>query len=204
MGPKPGPGKLPLARRLVMTLAGALALTNPASAQSLPRVRIETSLGNIDVEVDSVRAPVTATNFLRYVDAHFYDHGLFHRTVTPGNQPTNPVKIEVIQAGGDTTRAAQAFPAIPLERTSTTGLHHQAGAISMARGGADTAQDQFFICVTAQPGLDFGGRRNPDGQGFAVFGRVVSGQKVVRAIQRSPADGQKLTPPITILRVARR
>jgi peptidyl-prolyl cis-trans isomerase A (cyclophilin A) len=73
----------------------------------------------------------------------------------------------------------------------------------MARAGPDTAQDQFFICVTDQPELDFGGKRNPDGQGFAAFGRVTSGMDVVRAIQTRPADGQRLTPAIRIVGAGR-
>jgi peptidyl-prolyl cis-trans isomerase A (cyclophilin A) len=68
----------------------------------------------------------------------------------------------------------------------------------MAREGPDTATSDFFICIGDQPELDFGGRRNPDGQGFAAFGRVVRGMEVVRAIQGSPADGQHLAPPIRI------
>lgn len=176
----------------------------PSGPQSaLPRVRIETPLGAIEAEIDTVRAPITGANFLRYVDARLYDGGAFHRTVTLANQPQDAVKIEVVQAAGDGGRAAQAFPPIPLERTSITGLHHEAGTLSMARAGPDTARDQFFICVTAQPSLDFGGARNPDGQGFAAFGKVVAGMAVVRAIQRSHAEGQRLTPPVRIIGVVR-
>jgi len=188
---------------ILRTILGAL-IPGLLAAQTLPRVVIETTLGRIDVEIDTIRAPVSGANFLRYVDVKFYDGGIFFRTVTPGNQPNDAVKIEVIQASGDTTRRGEWFPAVPLERTTVTGLRHTAGTISMARGGPDTARDQFFICVTDQPELDFGGRRNPDGQGFAAFGRVVSGMDVVRAIQQRPADGQRLTPPIAITRVTRR
>lgn len=173
------------------------------AAQTLPRVTIETTVGPIEVAIDSIRAPVSATNFLRYVDAKTYDLARFHRTVKMANQPNNAVKIEVIQAGADTT-LHRLNPPIPLERTSATGLRHLAGTISMARGGPDTAQDQFFICVTDQPELDFGGKRNPDGQGFAAFGTVVSGMDIVRKIQQSPAEGQRLTPSIPIIRIARR
>jgi peptidyl-prolyl cis-trans isomerase A (cyclophilin A) len=70
----------------------------------------------------------------------------------------------------------------------------------MARGGPDTAQDSFAICIGDQPELDFGGRRNPDGQGFAAFGRVVKGMDVVRKIHAAPADVQQLEPPIPIRR----
>jgi peptidyl-prolyl cis-trans isomerase A (cyclophilin A) len=188
---------------VVWGAASGLAFAGLLEAQPLPRVRIETALGAIEVEVDTVRAPVTGANFLRYVDSGHYNAGRFHRTVTLGNQPANPIKIEVIQAGGDSARIADGFPPIPLERTVATGLRHRTGTLSMARGGPDSARHEFFICVTDQPELDFGGRRNPDGQGFAAFGRVVAGLEVVLAIQASPADGQRLTPPITITRAAR-
>ena len=73
----------------------------------------------------------------------------------------------------------------------------------MARGGPDTATSDFFICVGNQPELDFGGKRNPDGQGFAAFGQVTSGMEVVRRIQQSPAQGQALTPAIVIVSIER-
>jgi len=95
------------------------------------------------------------------------------------------------------------FPAIPLERTSDTGLHHVNGTVSMARVGPDTGTYEFFICVGDQPALDFGGARNPDGQGFAAFGQVVRGLDVVRQIQQAPADGQTLRPPVGILSARR-
>jgi peptidyl-prolyl cis-trans isomerase A (cyclophilin A) len=167
-------------------------------------VVLETERGEIELEVDAVRAPVTAANFLRYVDRGFYDGGVFHRTVKPDNQPDKKIKIEVIQAGINPAREKEDGPAIPLERTSKTGLKHADGAISMARDGPDTATSDFFICIGDQPELDFGGRRNPDGQGFAAFGRVVRGMEVVRAIQMAPAEGQGLKPPIKILKARRK
>ena len=147
---------------------------------------------------EPLKAPKTTANFLRYVDGGFYDGGRFHRTVTPANQPDNKVKIEVIQAGVAPAKAKAEFPPVKLERTRDTGLKHTNGTISMARDGPDTATGDFFVCVGDQPELDFGGKRNPDGQGFAAFGRVVKGMDVVRKIQTSPAAGQALTPPMGI------
>ncbi len=170
-----------------------------AAVAEEPTVRIRTSLGDIVVAVDMTHAPVTVANFLRYVAHRAYDGGRFHRTVTLENQPNNTVKIQVIQAGIDPAKEPGEFPPIPLERTTLTGIKHLAGVISMARDGPDTATSDFFICVTDQPSLDFGGARNPDGQGFAAFGHVVSGMEVVRRIQRSNARGQRLTPPVRIL-----
>ncbi len=181
---------------------GGAACSGEAAAQTLPRVVLSTELGDIEVEVDTVRAPVTGANFLRYVDLGFYRFGRFHRTVRADNQPQSKVKIAVIQAGLDTLRVRD-FPPIPLERTRATGLRHRDGSVSMARDGPDSATSDFFICIGDQPELDFGGRRNPDGQGFAAFGRVVRGMEVVRRIHEAPADGQQLEPPVPILGASR-
>lgn len=165
------------------------------------RVVLETAMGEIELELDAKRAPGTVANFLRYVDAGKYDGGRFHRTVRMDNQPQSPVKIEVIQGGA--APGVEPFPPIALERTSVTGLKHRDGAVSMARFAPDSAAVDFFICIGDQPELDFGGRRNPDGQGFAAFGRVVKGMDVVRKIQRAPFENQRLTPPVEIRRVRR-
>jgi cyclophilin family peptidyl-prolyl cis-trans isomerase len=168
-----------------------------------PRVSIETALGVIEVELDAKAAPHTVTNFLRYVQAGLYNDGQFHRTVTPANQPTNGVKIRVIQASGNPTKTNEFFPPIQIERTRDTGLKHLDGTLSMARAEPDSAQDHFFICVGDQPALDFGGKRNPDGQGFAAFGKVVKGMDVVRKIHATPAEGQSLKPAVRIQRALR-
>ena len=162
---------------------------------------IRTEMGDIAVELDAAHAPATVANFLRYVDGGFYTNGRFHRTVTMDNQPDNTVRIEVIQAGINPERDAEKFPPIAMERTSVTGLRHTDGAISMARREPDSAQSDFFICIGAQPSLDFGGDRNPDGQGFAAFGHVTSGIDVVRRIQAAPHEAQRLTPPVLILSI---
>jgi peptidyl-prolyl cis-trans isomerase A (cyclophilin A) len=180
----------------------ATAFPGAADDPKAVRVRITTDQGEIVVELDP-RAPTTVANFLKYVDGGLYDGGRFHRSVTPTNQPDNRVKIEVVQAGVDPKRAKDEFPAIKLERTRDTKVLHTDGTISMARDGPDTATGDFFVCIGDQPELDFGGKRNPDGQGFAAFGRVVKGMDVVRKIQRSPADGQTLTPPVTIVKAER-
>ena len=192
-----------LAAAVAAVVAAVVSSARPA-AQGPVRVLVQTERGNIVLEIDVMHAPNTAANFLRYVDAGHYDGGTFHRTVKMDNQPDSPVKIEVIQAGVSADRAKDGFPAIPLERTSVTGLRHTDGAISMARGQPDSASSGWFICINDQPSLDFGGARNPDGQGFAAFGRVLEGMDVVRTIQRAPnTDAQRLTPPIKILKAAR-
>jgi cyclophilin family peptidyl-prolyl cis-trans isomerase len=168
-----------------------------------PRVLIQTAVGDIEVELDQARTPLTVTNFLHYVHEGLYSDGGFHRTVTLANQPTNKVKIQVIQAAANAARSNEFLPPIRIERTRDTGVKHLDGTISMARAEPDSAQHFFFICVGDQPELDFGGKRNPDGQGFAAFGKVVKGMDVVRRIHGAPADGQNLTPMIRIQRAVR-
>lgn len=166
---------------------------------------IETEAGAIEVTLEDKRAPMTTANFLHYVDAGDYQGGIFHRTVktSPDNQPQNSIKIDVIQGGVNPEKKSQGLPPIALERTSKTGLRHRDGTISMARSGPDTATSDFFLCIGEQPSLDFGGLRNPDAQGFAAFGKVTRGMDVVRRIQQSSAEGQRLNPPIRILRIRR-
>jgi peptidyl-prolyl cis-trans isomerase A (cyclophilin A) len=176
-----------------------LAASLVASAEV--RVRVVTSAGDIVMTLDDQHAPQTTANFLHYVDAGHYKNGRFHRTVRVDNQPDSPVKIDVIQAGP--APGTRADPPIALERTSVTGIHHRDGTVSMARSGPDTATRDFFICIGDQPELDFAGKRNADGQGFAAFGQVLSGMDVVKKIQAAPADKQALTPPIAILRIER-
>jgi peptidyl-prolyl cis-trans isomerase A (cyclophilin A) len=195
--------------RRVAGLAGAVAASTLVASGSVGaqaagvRVVFETTQGKITLAVDTVHAPITGRNFLRYVDGHFYDGGHFFRTVREDNQATDPVHIAVVQVGADPARLHDQFPPIPLERTTTTGLHHLNGTVSMARNVPNSATSSFFICIGDQPALDFGGARNADGQGFAAFGRVVEGMDVVRAIWRAHANGQALTPPVAIISARR-
>lgn len=182
-----------------------------ASVQSAVAVRIETALGTIDVALDTAHAPITAGNFLKYVDAGLYDGGRFYRVTRPDNYtptPPNRPMMEIIQGGIDPSKRLQALAPIPLERTSVTGLKHVAGTISMARGtSADTATSDFFILLDDQPSLDFGGKRFDDEQGAAAFGHVTGGLDVVRKIQQQgPLQEQRkdyLVTPVTITRIGR-
>lgn len=168
---------------------------------------IHTSVGDIEAVLEDKKAPITTSNFLRYVDAHRYHGGQFHRTVktSPDNQPQSTIKIDVIQGGVNPTYQDQTtWPAIALERTSGTGLKHLDGTISMARFAPDSAVSDFFICIGDQPSLDLGGKRNPDGQGFAAFGRVTKGMDIVKKIQMSPFKDQALNPPVRIISIVRK
>ncbi|MBA4276476.1 peptidylprolyl isomerase [Flavobacterium sp.] len=177
-------------------------ITN-ASAQKKEVCIIKTSLGAITIELYPKKAPITVANFLKYVDAHLYDNTSFFRAVSLTNQPKDSVKIEVIQGGEvDSTKV---FAAIPLERTSKTGVLHKNGSISMARDTPDSATCSFFICINDQPSLDFGGKRNKDGQGFAAFGKVIEGMDVVKKIQKlHPEQEQYFKPEISILSISRK
>jgi len=185
---------------IMLTVLGALLL-GPLSAAEKVTCRIETAAGDIRIEVNLEKAPLSAANFLRYVDAGLYDGSTFFRVLTPNNQPDNEFKIEAIQ-GGDVAEE-KCFPPIAHETTKITGLLHLDGAVSMARAEPGTASCNFFICIGDQPELDCGGRRNPDGQGFAVFGRVVAGMDVVKKIQALEQEKQYLKKPSTILSIRR-
>jgi peptidyl-prolyl cis-trans isomerase A (cyclophilin A) len=210
----------PTRRAVTLTLLAVVAApgmravpgAQQAPAPGVVAVRIETPLGNIDLAIDTVHAPVTSANFLKYVDAGLYDGASFYRVTRPDNYtpaPPNRPPMEIIQGGLErSANRSRAFPPIPLERTSVTGLKHVTGTIAMARGNApDTATSEFFILLDNQPSLDFGGKRFDDGQGTAAFGHVTSGMDVVRRIQQQgplqPNNRQYLVTPVTIARVAR-
>lgn len=170
-------------------------------------VVFETSAGNFEATIDVAHAPGTAANFLKYVDDGAYDNGYFHRTVRPDTETNKVVPIQVVQASR--AQGTKSYGTIPLERTSVTGIKHLAGTLSMARAtAADSATSDFFVCVTDTPALDFGGARNPDGQGFAAFAQVTAGMDVIKKIQASPnattGNTQNLSPRIAILKAYRK
>jgi peptidyl-prolyl cis-trans isomerase A (cyclophilin A) len=197
------------ARGLLPLALLGVTLICMADTQTVTRVLMTTSMGDIELELYLDKAPLTAGNFLRLIDAAHLDDGSFYRAVSPENDNGSP-PIAVIQGGiGD---AQAPYPPITHESTNMTGLHHVDGSISMARAAIGTATTEFFICIGDQPALDFGAARNSDGQGFAVFGRVLRGMEVVRAIHSAPADaatdveyvrGQILEQPVAIERVRR-
>jgi peptidyl-prolyl cis-trans isomerase A (cyclophilin A) len=166
-----------------------------------PRIVIETSMGTITAEIYVEQAPVTAGNFLKLVDEGAYDNNraVFYRVVRMDNQ-AGDVKIEVIQGGLSDRDAVEP---ISHETTGQTGVLHLDGTLSMARSTPGTASSEFFICIGDQPELDFGGKRNPDGVGFAAFGRVTDGMDVVRKIQQQKDTAQYLIEPVAITSVRR-
>ena len=170
-----------------------------------------TSLGDIEIDLYPDKAPLTAGNFLRLVDGGHLDGGSFYRVVTYENDNGNP-KIEVIQGGLGGERESP-FEPIAHETTAQTGILHKDGVISMARGDVGTASSEFFINLTDNYMLNSGETsRNPDGQGYTAFGRVLSGFDVLREIQQQPTDapvdfeivkGQIMSDPIMINRIYR-
>ncbi len=141
---------------------------------------MSTDYGEIIIEVYERKAPVTANHFLKYISERRLNNAFFYRAVRTDN--LNPILHE---------------------NTQQTGISHHDGVISMARSEPGTANSEFFICIGDQPSLDFGGSRNPDGQGFAAFGKVIHGMEVVRSIQKLPTSGewQFLQKPVRIKNV---
>ncbi len=163
-----------------------------------PQVLIKTEMGDIKAELYTKQAPITAGNFLRYAKEGRYKDACFYRVVRMDNQPNDKVKIQVLQGGlYDDNHPSRLHP-IKHETTEQTGIRHKNGTLSMARWQPGSADSEFSICVGPQPELDYGGKRNPDGQGFAAFGKVIKGMEVVQKIHSQPADGQTLTPFIKI------
>jgi peptidyl-prolyl cis-trans isomerase A (cyclophilin A) len=171
------------------------------NAQQTDRYLIVTEAGNIEVELYPEKAPVTVDNFLAYVAKGAYKTSGFFRVCTPENESEREIKIEVIQGGN--VADSLLLPPIPIETTEETGLTHRNGTLSMARLGPNSAQSSFFICINDQPELDFNGKRNPDGFGFAAFGQVVKGMEVVKAIQSGKDENQYLVHPVGIHTIKR-
>ncbi len=192
---------MPIRRFLQILTIGLFIAVSHAHAN--PVVKMTTTMGEITIELFEQEAPETVANFLRYVDEGRYEKASFYRVVREDNQPGNQVKIAVIQGGLFKEDPDKALPPIYHETTEDTGIWHQDGVISMARLEPGTASSEFFICVGDQPELDFGGKRNPDGQGFAAFGQVIKGMSVVRRIQKRPAEGQYLKLKILIKNITR-
>ena len=170
-----------------------------------PQVTIKTELGDIVVELYPARAPKTVAAFLSYVDAGYYKNSSFYRVLSDDNQPSNAPKANLVQGGIWKTnyKRAISLPGIPHEPTNKTHLLHKDGVVSMARQAPGTATTEFFICVGDQPGFDYGGDNNPDGQGYAAFAKCIKGMQVVQKIYNRPADEQSLESPVAIINIVR-
>lgn len=187
-------------KKLIL-LCVIFALPFIAFAQTSVHCLIKTSLGDIAIELYPDKAPVTVANFMQYVDKQAYKNSSFFRACTPANEATRKAKIQVIQGGKVPMNLS--LDSIKIETTNVTGLIHKDGTLSMARSGPNSATSEFFVCIDNQPALDYGGARNPDGQGFAAFGQVTTGMDVVRKIQSQKEKGQFLLNPVLIYDITR-
>ncbi|WP_324260669.1 peptidylprolyl isomerase [Altererythrobacter sp. H2] len=200
-------------RRIILVIAAFL--TAPLAAQETPPPRtdlvaLETTLGTITVRIETERAPITAANFLRYVDEKRFDGIVFYRAMHLDREP----KPNGLIQGGTQWDPKRILPGIPHEPTSVTGLSHTNGALSMAMEEPGTANGDFSIMVQDQTGLDADPASDDPvwRNGYAVFGYVVEGMDVVQAIHALPPDpdkgegwlkGQMLAQPVKVLRARR-
>ena len=191
---------------LLALTAGMLWSCHAASDPDKPHVIIRTSAGDIEVELYLRQAPKTAGAFLSYVDSGFYKNSSFYRVLNADNQVMGAAESRLIQGGIWKTdhKRAVSIPGVPHETTKETHLLHLNGTISLARDKPGTGTTEFFICVGDQPGFDYGGENNPDGQGYAAFGKVVGGMDIVRAIYDRPENNQSFTPPVPIYSISRK
>lgn len=192
-------------RRTLLSLALVIAIPGVAAAQdeapALPRVVLETTLGPVVIEVETVGAPVTAANFLRYVEEGRFDGTSFYRAMTVD-------ATHGIVQGGTNNDPARVLPPIAHEPTTETGLSHLDGVVSMARHAPGTATGDLFIMVGDLPAYDAGRSYSVDPEGYAAFGRVIEGMEVVRRILAAPTSptlgegfmrGQMLDPVVVIV-----
>ncbi len=169
-----------------------------------PHIEIRTSLGDIEVELYPDKAPKSVGAFLSYIDSGFFKNATFYRVLNNENQPSDAFKSNLIQGGLWGTGKRKYLPGIPHESTQQTGILHKNGTISLARREPGTATTEFFICVGDQPGYDYGGENNEDGQGYAAFGKVVKGLDIVSRIYNQPESDQYFIPRIPIYNIVRR
>ncbi len=185
-----------LTRRVVAsTLLALLCVASSAQAQTAaPRVKFQTSQGDFVVELQPTKAPKTVDNFLQYVADKHYDGTIFHRVIDGF----------MVQGGGFTASMVQKPTRAPIPLEANNGLKNDVGTIAMARtGNPNSATSQFFINIANNASLN---APQPDGFGYAVFGKVVSGMDVVDKIRQTPTGNQNgfqnvPTTPITITSV---
>ncbi|MBS1668487.1 MAG: peptidylprolyl isomerase [Bacteroidetes bacterium] len=169
-----------------------------------PHVLIKTNYGNIEMELYPEQAPKSVAAFLSYVDAGYYKNSSFYRALNDENQPSGSGGIALLQGGTWKTKPElHHLPGIPHESTKKTKILHKNGTVSLSRQAPGSASTEFFICIGDQPGFDFGGNNNPDGQGYAAFGRVVKGMDIVKEIHNQPVNGESLVTPVVIKNIER-
>ncbi len=188
----------------LFSIAAALLLLSCSNSNKNPQIIIETSIGNIEAELYPDKAPKTVAAFLSYVDSGLFKNSSFYRVVFD-EMMSNDDDAGVIQGGiWQTNNAvAEKLPGIEHESPKQTGLSHTSGTLSLARTTAGSANSEFFICIGDQSGYDDSKSLNPDGLGFAAFGKVTSGMSIVRKIHRQPSNGESFVRPVAILNIKR-
>ena len=191
-------------KKSLLCIAAILLLLSCGNSNKHPQIIIETNLGNIEAELYPEKAPKTVAAFLSYVDSGLFTNGSFYRVVFD-EMMSNDDDAGVIQGGIWQTNNAKAaqLPGIEHESPRETGLSHTSGTLSLARTTAGSANSEFFICIGDQSGYDDSKSLNPDGLGFAAFGKVTSGMSIVRKIHRQPSNGEAIIKPVTILNIKR-
>jgi peptidyl-prolyl cis-trans isomerase A (cyclophilin A) len=182
----------------ILTISLLMAACSPKYKN--PHIEIQTSLGDIELELYPDQAPKTVQAFLSYVKKGYYKNSSFYRVLNSDNQPSNADKAELIQGGiyKSNPKVHDTLSGIPHETTAQTHIQHKNGTISLARLAPGTATSEFFICLGDQPGFDYGGENNPDKQGYAAFGKVVKGMNVVNKIYNHNEENQSFDPPVPI------
>ena len=175
-----------------------LIFVHACESEKNPIIIMETSLGTITLQLFLKKAPNTVKNFLSYIEQNRYNECHFYRVVHSNNQPENKILIEAIQGGLGIDKHPLELKSITHENTDQTNILHKNGTISMARIEPGTASSEFFICINDQPELDYGGKRNPDGQGFAAFGQVIKGMEIIKKIQMMDSIDQILMVSIPV------
>jgi peptidyl-prolyl cis-trans isomerase A (cyclophilin A) len=196
-----------ITRRALVAGTGALVAAPAFAHTVLPRVTLATALGPIELELATDKAPITAANFLAYVDQKRLDGSSFYRAMKLAPAPP----LGLIQ-GGLQGNPAKILPPIAHEPTTKTGILHKDGVISLARYAPGTGTCDFFICVGDMPSLDADPTQSGDNAGFAAFGHVTAGMDTVRKILTAPVSptagegamkGEMLDPPVAIVTARR-
>ncbi|WP_462254938.1 peptidylprolyl isomerase, partial [Ferruginibacter sp.] len=185
-----------------LIIAAVAVLLFSCSSNKNPHIIIKTNLGNVEAELYPDKAPKTVAAFFSYVDSGFYKNSSFYRVLFIEAMASD-YNTGIIQGGiwQSNNKKAIALSGIVHEPPKLTGLSHTTGTLSLARSTPGTANSEFFICIGDQTGYDSSKNYNPDGLGFAAFGRVISGMDIVRQIHKQPANGQSFTRPVTILNI---
>lgn len=189
-----------MTKRLLPVILAFIFIQCHSPKNENPQVVIITNFGDIELELYPEKAPKTVAAFLFYIDSGYYQKSAFYRVLlTQGLAGDNYGLIQ----GGTWQSNDIEVPGIPHESTKQSGLSHTTGTLSMARTKPGTAGTEFFICIGDQRQFDYGNEQNGDREGFAAFGKVIKGMKVVREIQKQPAQGESFTPVVKIITLRR-